>query len=220
MIVPCREGVAPTEVEMEDADNSGLIALMWAAWIYWNIYLWLDYASSQQPKAARLGNRLSEPQVNGPSLETAPVPSNLEALMLEIVWRDGARTIKDFLAEMLENYEAIVAAFDAGNRELLQSLAAPEAYRAFSEAISQRESQNLEPVKTVFSKIEPPEIIGGLIDAAHMEVCIRFTSEAFRVADRADGVPGRRQCIDVWTFARPLSSPRGAWQLVATEAGP
>jgi predicted lipid-binding transport protein (Tim44 family) len=221
--VPRREGVAHLEVEMaEDADSSGLIALMWAAWIYWNIYLWLDYVSSPgQPKTERLGNRLSEPQLNdGLSLATALVPPSLEALIFEIVRRDGARTVEDFLTEMLERYEAIVAAFDAGNRELLQNFAGPEVYGAFSEAIATRELKPPRRVETVFSKIEAPEIIGGLIDAERMEVCIRFASEAFRLTAQTDGIPVRRQCIDVWTFARPLSSPRGAWLLVATEAGP
>lgn len=123
---------------------------------------------------------------------------------------------------MLTAYETIVVAFDSGDRTMLRRLVSPEVYDALSDAMTARESQQI-TVETLFSRIDPPEIVNGLIDEAHMEISVRFVGECFRLCrntagELIEGTDGHRN-IDIWTFARALSSRESAWRVVATEAG-
>jgi len=208
----------------QDADGSGLVALIWVAWIYWNIYWWLGHMSSlqraEQERQLGLLDLPTDAKTLSPSA-TILVPTGLEALVSEILRRDGAVRIEDFLGERLAAYERIVAAFDSGDRDVLRKLVSPEVFDVFSDAIATREAQR-ENVETVFSRIEPQEIVGGLIDETHMVVSVRFAGESFKTFRNAAGqlLEGADRCrvIDIWTFARTLSSRRDAWRVVATQA--
>lgn len=208
----------------EEADGSALVSLLWAAWIYWNIYWWLDHWSSlQQEKKAGPQYAPSGPSFAGraiSSLAGAPAPAKLEALVCEILQHDGAAAIEEFLSQRLEVYEAVVAAFDSGDGATLHNLVSPDVYDAFLTAIEAREAQH-RTVRTVFSRIEPA-IVDGLIDESRMEVSIRFVGECFKLSRNAAGqwterAPNRYENVDIWTFGR---TPREkTWRVVATEAG-
>ena len=101
-------------------------------------------------------------------------------LVHEILQRDGAATIEDFLSQKVQVYETVVAAFDSGDRHRLRNLVSPDVYEAFSDAIQVREAER-KSEKTVFSQIEPPEIVAGLVEDTRMEVSIRFAAEFFRL---------------------------------------
>lgn len=209
----------------QDADGSGLVSLIWAAWIYWNIYWWLAHLSSleQVKKERRQRGSFGSP-VDAKAISlSASVRSDLEALVSEVLRRDGAATVEDFLGKRLAAYEAIIAAFDSGDRETLRKLVSAEVFNVFSDEIAVREAQQ-QSIETVFSRIEPPKIIDGLIDEAYMEVSIRFVGESFKLfrggaGQLIEGTPGRYRSIDIWTFGRTLSSRESAWRVVATEAG-
>lgn len=212
----------------QDTDSSSLIALLWAGWIYLNIYWWLEYLSSlgQAAKNAPWRPSVATPDTAHAEwrpVDTAVVPPHLEALATEILRRDGTRRIDEFLSSRLAAYEAIVTAFDLGDRALLRKLVSSEVYDVFSDAITEREARR-QNIETVFSQIDPPEIVGGLIDEAHMEIAVQFASECFKLSrdtagELIEGSPCRCRNIDIWTFARPLSSGENAWRVVATEAG-
>jgi predicted lipid-binding transport protein (Tim44 family) len=207
----------------QDADSSGLISLIWAAWIYWNVYWWLHRQSSPEhaEKDRQEGNRPSFAENGGTA--AGPVPPRLEALVSEILRRDGAAEVDDFLRRRLAAYEATIAAFDAGDRDTLRELVSAEVYDVFSQAIAARESRQ-QASETVFSQIDPPEIVDGLIDETHMEVSVRFVGECFKLFRNAAGepvheTPDRCRSADIWTFGRTLSSREHAWRVLATEAG-
>ncbi len=209
----------------QDADGSGLVSLIWTALIYWNIYWWLAHLPPEQ--AEQDGHRNDQLNVPGNagtlSGSAGPVPSRLGALVLEVLRRDGGTRIEDFLGQRLAAYEATIAAFDAGDRNTLGKLVSPEVFDVFSEAIEAREAQRHE-IETVFSQIDPPEIVDGLIDETHMEVSVRFAGECFKLCRNATGrptdqPPDRCHSIDIWTFGRMLSSHERAWRVLATEAG-
>lgn len=215
---------------LQDADSSTLITLAWALWIYWSISTWLEHFSSlAQDEEQRRGGRSTDHQIEARSRAFSGRSSDayltmrpdLEAAVSEILRRDGAASVEDFLANALAAYEAIVAAFDVGDRETLRGLASAEIYDAFLHASAQREAQR-EQRETVFSQIEPPQIVDALVDDAHMEISIRFFSEAFKLSRNAAGqlmeeAPAPYRNVDTWTFARMLSSGDSAWRLVATE---
>jgi predicted lipid-binding transport protein (Tim44 family) len=205
------------EIEMsQHTDGSGLISLLWALWIYLNICWWHEYlpAPEETEKERRPGFIARE------MIKAVVASSDLEALVSQILQRDGGTAVEHFLDERLAAYESIVAAFDSGDRRTLRKLVSPEVYAAFSDAIEAQQ----EITKTVFSRIDLPEILAGLVDETHMEVSIRFAAESFKLPRNASGqsivrIPNRRRSVDIWTFGRVLSSPDSEWLLVATEVG-
>jgi predicted lipid-binding transport protein (Tim44 family) len=140
--------------------------------------------------------------------------------MQEILQRDGTDTAETFREKALAAYEAVVSAFDAGDRETLGRLLSCEVYDAFAEAITEQEAKG-EAVETVFSRIEP-EIVEARIEAERMEVSIRFSSESFKLPRRPAGLLFRNvstplQTIETWTFARSLATCDDGWRVVATQ---
>jgi predicted lipid-binding transport protein (Tim44 family) len=147
----------------------------------------------------------------------------LEELIAEILRRSDIESLDDFLTKALDAYEGIIAAFDRGAREELRTLLSPDVYNLFSDAIAIREAER-RFVETVFSRIEQPEIIDAVADAAHVELSIRFAGECFKLSRGTDGqlvdkARGECRTIDIWTFSRTLSSGDGSWILVATAVG-
>lgn len=212
----------------QDTDGSGLVSLFWAAWIYWYACWWLSHLSSQEPtdrERRRLNYGASTSDTN---LESPPAAIRtsieLEALICAVLRREGSIRIDEFLAERLSCYEAIVAAFEFGDRERLRRLVSAEVYDVFSSAIADREAwqQNRE---TLFAKFDSPRIVDGLVTEEHIEICVRFSGESFRVMHTAAGCaadsrPEKCTFMDTWTFAKALSSPQGTWLVVATESDP
>lgn len=207
----------------QDADGSGLAALLWGLWIYWTISSWCDYLSSlSQAKRERQPARPSSPMASVP-LSGSAAPADLEVLMSELHRCSGSIAVRDFVEARLAAYEAIVAAFDAGDRSTLRKLVSAEVYDTFSDAIAANEAR-LEKTETVFSSIEPPEILGGRLCETHAEVSMRFVAESYRLSRSGAGQPvggisGKRRSIDVWTFGCTSSSPVREWRLIAAEAG-
>jgi predicted lipid-binding transport protein (Tim44 family) len=190
-----------------------------------NVYSWIENRSSPEqtdgnlPQGRPFGFASNATTI--PRLAAAAVRPDLEALVSEILRRDG-ELIEDFLSKLLATYETIVAAFDAGDRVMLRRLVSPEVYDALSGAIAARESRGI-TVETVFSRIATPEVVDGLIGEDHMEISVRFVGECFKLwrnpaGELIDGATDRSRNIDIWTFARMLSSREDAWRVVATEA--
>ncbi len=203
----------------QDVDGSGLLSLMWAAWVYWCVYKWLDYSASSP-------NGLERQELSGGSDSIAPPNGGagvlrLEAVVSEILRHDGAVTLEAFLADALAAYEMVVAAFDAGDLRTLGALVSAEVYEAFSGAIATRQ-EGVETPKTVFLRIDPPRIVDAMIDGAHMEITVRFDGETFGRSRDAGGEvaecgEGRSRSVDVWTFRRPRFPCHATWQVVATQ---
>jgi predicted lipid-binding transport protein (Tim44 family) len=148
------------------------------------------------------------------------LPPALAARVDNILSRDGAASIEIFLGERLAAYEAVVAAFDAGDRDGLRPLVSPEVFEIFQAAIDAREIRGLR-IETAFAWIEPSAIVEARSDALRMEIAIRFAGAYFEFSRDslgllAKGAPAMRHCRDVWTFAR--SPGDGGWRVVATES--
>lgn len=207
----------------QDADSTGLVALIWMAWIYWNVYWWLSQlASPEESEEERRFNQLDRPKEAQPALPPPALASlqTLDSLIFEILRRDGAASITDFLGERLAGYETIVAAFDAGDLDALRPLLSTEVFEVFSDAILSRE-QGRQQIETLFSQIAPAEIVGGSVGDAWMEVSMRFVGECFRVkrddsGRRLSGTAVKSHTADIWTFARTPDDR--TWRVTATEA--
>jgi predicted lipid-binding transport protein (Tim44 family) len=212
----------------QDSDGSGLMSLLWAMLIYWNVYTWLEHLASleqrnggqRQGDQPGLSDRVGNTAQSIASLSGAVTGLNLASLFSEILRRSGVATVDEFLNDATFAYEAVVTAFDSGDRETLRVLVSPEVYDVFLDAIEEREAR-LEKTETVFSQIERSEIVDGLIDDTHMEVSVRFANEHFKLSRDASGqliggTPTAYRNVEVWRFARALSSRDRAWRVVAT----
>ncbi|MGE8943917.1 Tim44 domain-containing protein [Leptospira interrogans] len=203
----------------QETDGSALISLFYAMWIYWIVSSWME----QLLRRAQAENEQNQSdEANEAAAHSMPTTTgqDIDALISETLQREMSITIDDFLAKALTSYEAIVAAFNSGDRETLRKLVSPDVYETFSHAISAREATRTR-VETMFARIDPPEIVDGRIDAAHLEISVRFAGESFSLFRNAAGQllekkPSACRNIDVWTFARPLSPRSSTWCVVAT----
>jgi hypothetical protein len=214
------------EVDMpQDTDGSGLATLLWAFWIYWCVYRCLAHGASLEQQAHGQPGA-PKPSFNpNPLLRLADVkgPRDLDGIISEIRLRGGTFTLDDFLVGALAAYETVIAAFNAGDRETLRTLVCSDVYDTFSNAIMARGTQS-QGVEIVFSKIEPPQIVGGYVDDARIEVSVRFVGEFFRLSRNAagqltDATPEKCWSTDIWTFGRSQPQRDKTWRVTATEIG-
>jgi predicted lipid-binding transport protein (Tim44 family) len=208
----------------EESGGSAIAWLMYALAVYWIASSWRAHLAGMV--AIEDVRRERDNAVDAQAAASLPEEAtrvDLDALVSEILRRETAATIDAFLARTLDCYETIIAAFNSGDRETLGRLVSPDVYKAFEDAITDREAKGLS-VETLFARIEPPEIIDGMIDATHITITVRFVGEVFNLSRNAAGqlieeVPPARRNVDIWTFARELSPRACAWRLVATRRG-
>lgn len=210
----------------QDAEVAGLIWLLWAGWVYWLICTCTQHASSQNrqdtPHLRTAMRAAIADDTKSPSSE-APIGSPLENVIAEILRRDNATTVEDFLANAAATYETVVAAFSAGDITTLRALLSDDVYEAFHDAIEARGAQE-KTATTMFSRIDPPQVLDGFIDSVRMGITLRFSGESFTLTQRAtaesDGRAANcRETVDIWTFERPLSRPQATWRVTATGIG-
>ncbi len=204
----------------QETDASALISVLSVLWLYWIVSSWIEYfqglargqgASQEQQSLVYAASEMA------PSAGAAACLS-LDALASASLKREAAAAVDDLLARVLPLYETIVTAFDAGDRATLRILVEPDVYRTFAEAIAARAADC--ELETVFSRLEPPEIVDVALDAMRLQVSLRLVGEAFRLSRDAAGrvrekSPRPRRNVDEWTFARDLSSRDSAWYLAA-----
>ena len=208
----------------EESGGSVIGWLMYAFVVYWIAASWRAHLSRLEVTEDVLKRRAGVTDTqSSASPEGRSVAHDHDALLSEIVRREAVASIDEFLANILKRYETIIAALNAGDREVLLGLVSSEVYRTFEQVIADRETAGLR-VETLFARIDTPEIIDGTVDATHMEVSVRFIGEAFNVCRNAAGElteerPAARRSVDIWTFARKLTPPGSKWCLVATRSG-
>lgn len=207
----------------EENGGSAIAWLMYALAVYWIASSWRTHlARLVATEDVRQGR---EGAIDAPSTASSQDQSTEQAratLLSEILRRESS-TIDEFLTKILTCYEAIIAAFNSGDRKALGRLVSPDVYKAFEDVIIDREATGI-TFEAVFARLEPPEIINAMVDAKRMEICIRFVGEVYNLSRNPAGqligeMPAAHRNVDVWTFARKLS-PRGSnWHLVATRVG-
>ncbi|HEX5957381.1 MAG TPA: Tim44/TimA family putative adaptor protein [Hyphomicrobiaceae bacterium] len=205
----------------QETDATALVSVLSVIWLYWIVSSWIEYF---QGLARGQGASQEQPSVMYAASEMPPSAGAAACLSLDgfasaSLQREAATAIDDLLARVLPLYETIVTAFDAGDRATLRILVEPDVYRTFSDAIAGR-AEDCE-LETVFSRLEPPEIVDVALDAMRLQVSLRLVGEAFRLSRDAAGrvrekSPRPRRNVDEWTFARDLSSRNSVWYLAAT----
>jgi predicted lipid-binding transport protein (Tim44 family) len=128
-----------------------------------------------------------------------------------------------FVKGARQAYEMIVTAFAEGNRKILKNLLSREVFDGFSAAIGDRESRG-EQIDQSFVGINRADVVEAELKNGQAQVSVKFVSELISATrDRAGAVvsgdPKKiKEVIDIWTFAREISSRDPNWKLVATQA--
>jgi predicted lipid-binding transport protein (Tim44 family) len=129
---------------------------------------------------------------------------------------------KEFLAGAGAAYEMIVVAFASGDLNTLRGLLEKDVYESFEGSIKARESAG-HRVETTFVSLDKATIDDAQLRAPNAQVSVRFLSKLITATlDQSDavidGAPDKTvDMVDLWTFARPISSRDPNWKLIATE---
>ncbi|HYZ24817.1 MAG TPA: Tim44/TimA family putative adaptor protein [Rhodopila sp.] len=128
-----------------------------------------------------------------------------------------------FLAGADQAFRMIVAAFASGDRTALRPLLSGETYRAFDQAITDRDRAG----ETQVSEIRSIQHLG--IDDAALQgpigtVTARIVSDQVSYTKDRDGrlltgTDAVTEITDIWTFERDLSQQDPSWRLVAARSG-
>lgn len=130
----------------------------------------------------------------------------------------------DFVEGAKAAYEMIIGAFATGDRQSLRGLLAKDVNESFAAAIADRESRG-ETVETTFVSIDKTEFTDVQMRGKTANITVKFQSKLITATRDKNGVivegnPDKVvDMIDIWTFARDLTSRDPNWRLVATEAG-
>ncbi|MCS6855077.1 MAG: Tim44/TimA family putative adaptor protein [Elioraea sp.] len=119
-------------------------------------------------------------------------------------------------------FRMIVEAFARGDRDTLRGLLAPDVYAGFEAAIAARE-QARERQRTEIVAIREMAIIEADLRGTLATLGVRFVSDQISATYAADGsiIAGSEavtELVDIWSFARDLTSPDPVWHLVGTRS--
>ena len=121
-------------------------------------------------------------------------------------------------------YEMIVTAYALGDRRTLKNLLSKEVMDSFGRGIDEREKRG-EKIEFTFVGLDKADLTEAGVKGGLANVTVRFAAKVIQVTRRADGTvvegdPSRlTDLVDVWTFARDISSSDPNWRLVSTQSG-
>jgi len=131
--------------------------------------------------------------------------------MAQIAAADPSFNTERFLSGAQWAFEMIVKAFAAGDKATLKPLLSESVYADFSQAIDHRQDHPDEHGMELLRIVSATFADASLKDRI-AEITVRFVSEQ----KSAEGEDVRM--IDLWRFARDVSSKDPNWRLVATGA--
>jgi len=177
---------------------------------------------NQPPNAPPVGPIIegrAEP-VAAPSSRNVPDPSSAVGHALaEMRKIDRGFDPAAFLDGAEKAFRMIVTAFAGGDRETLRKLVADDVYRAFDQAITERERAGHRQTSDI------REIPSATIETAELrgssgQITVKFVSDQVSLTKDGMGQPiagtdAVTEMVDVWTFERDLSAQDPTWRLVA-----
>lgn len=173
------------------------------------------------PGAANTSEEVKEAG-NGQIDRLAPKGSAVNDALKTILAADRSFEPKEFMNGAKSAYEMIVMAFAQGDKQTLEMLLANDVYEGFASAIDEREARS-ETVEQTFVGIEKAEIVEAQLEDDEAQITLRFRSQliaATRDSENriVDGDPNKvADIVDLWTFARDISSRDPNWRLIATQ---
>jgi predicted lipid-binding transport protein (Tim44 family) len=178
------------------------------------------------PVADKKGLTAAEDLIGGPL--TLPRNSNitlgspsLEPALLNIARLDRNFSLAHFGTVAQDVFVMIVEAFAHGDRDLLKILLAPDLYKAFDQALTERAEAGHVMTAEIHA-IRKVEISDAQLKDKMTYITVRFVADETVITRDKDGAvvsgnPDRvRETIDIWTFGRNATSKDPTWFLHAT----
>jgi len=127
-----------------------------------------------------------------------------------------------FLDGAEKAFRMIVSAFATGDRTTLRSLLSDDTYRAFEQAISDREAAGHSQVSAIHA-IHSATIENAELRGTVASITVRFVSDQISLTKDKDshpvtGTDAVTEISDVWTFERDLATRDPAWRLVSARS--
>ena len=227
-------------MNIEQAFDPSILAFAaLAIFVLWKLHSVLGIRSERDaPDSPR--NRFSLPQggfFRGRREAAAPAPAAQDAErwtglaepgskawagLDAIAASDPSFTRERFIEGARKAYEMVVSAFAKGDRDTLRRLLSPEVYDNFAREIARREEKG-ESVETAVVAIEDTRVEDARSEGGVNNVTLRFavklmTTRRDREGQIVEGGEHPVSVVDLWTFARALTSRDPNWKLVATES--
>ncbi|MFH1158154.1 MAG: Tim44/TimA family putative adaptor protein [Pseudomonadota bacterium] len=139
----------------------------------------------------------------------------IESGLEEIAAADPSFELEHFMAGAGYAFDAIVAAYGAGDRDSLKSLLSPKLYADFEAGIRAREEQG--PLqKTEESRIRAARIVEAHLGGTMAYITVDYDVEQMTAGgDKAD-TDTISSVKDIWTFTRDIRSSDPNWILIET----
>ncbi|HHK74566.1 MAG TPA: Tim44/TimA family putative adaptor protein [Rhizobiales bacterium] len=156
---------------------------------------------------------------NGEGEENSPLNQTLH----DIARADPEFEPERFLSGAKMAYEMIVQAFAQGDLDTLKSLLSDEVFAGFENSIRNREKQGA-TMQSEFIGIDKAVIVDAEKNGNEARVTVKFVSELIQFTKDREGkvIEGEpdvvREVVDIWTFARDVTSRDPNWKLDATES--
>ncbi len=156
---------------------------------------------------------------NGAGEENSPLNQALH----EIARSDPEFEPEKFLSGAKMAYEMIVQAFAQGDLDTLKNLLSDEVYAGFEESIRNREKQGA-TMQSEFIGIDSALIVDAEKIGNEARITVKFISELIQFTSDKEGkvIEGEpdvvREVVDIWTFARDVTSRDPNWKLDATDS--
>ena len=156
--------------------------------------------------------------------DTSGFPPAIEQGLREISSADRRFDLLTFLEGAKAAYAMVLEAFWRGDKAELRQLCDDDVYQSFVAAIEAREKAG-ETLDNRLIRIEETLVHSARLDGRMARIAVRFTADIASVTRDKDGtvVAGSLddaiESIDVWTFARDVTSADPDWLLDETDEG-
>jgi len=141
--------------------------------------------------------------------------------LIAIMGADKSFNIKTFMAAAQDAFVYVVEAFADGDRAALKDMLAPSVYKAFEQAITDREGRE-EIAQTEIHSIVSAQIIEAALNGKTAAITLRFVADETSVTKDKDGkiIAGHPEkttrMTDIWTFSRDIKSRDPRWLVTET----
>lgn len=146
---------------------------------------------------------------------------DVERGLHEIAAADRNFDLQRFVSGAQDAFVIVVEAFASGDKETLKPLLHESVYRAFDQAISERERKKHRQESEIQS-IRQVDIVQARLSQHMAFITLRFTADEVSVTRDAEGnvIAGNPERIfemkDKWTFGRNVKSRHPAWLVYET----
>ncbi len=175
-------------------------------------------AAEAQKNATAAASPLSP---SGPQARDVTPASAVDAAVVQIALTDRNFDAPRFVENAKDAFAIVVTAFAEGDRRTLKDLLAPEVYKSFDMAITERERAGHKALTEVLS-VRDATIIEAKLEGRTASITLRIKADETYALTDASGktIAGNADRVvtmtDVWTFARDVKSSDPRWFVTET----